>query len=174
LRKERKIFIIVTTIIFIWFFIGSFLFPPAIPFVIILYMLILFFTGKKEEVITRLRKAGEKIRDMIEIAVTTGTELAKTAVTIVFGGGKIIKGTINEGYKQIGEKEGIKKAINLLGKFTEAGLEIGIETTIVAGKVVVNVSRYAMKRINEEKKLLLDKPERKLLEECVDFVVIDD
>jgi len=170
MSKGRKIFIIVMNIIFIWFLIGSFLFLlPAIPIVIILYMLIRFFTGKKEEVIARLEKAGGKTRDILEIGTKAGIELGKTAATFVVGGGKIITETVNEGYKQIGGKEGIKKAIKLLGKFTEAGLEIGIETTIVAGKVVVNVSRYTKKRINEE----LDESQRKLLKDNVKWRLLN-
>ncbi|MCL2128872.1 MAG: hypothetical protein FWH35_00765 [Treponema sp.] len=174
MRKRRIIFIIILTIVFIWLLIGAIIFPPAIPVVIAIYFLILFFTGKKEEVKSRIKIVGEKTRDVIDIGSTALEEAGKTAANISVNATRIIAKTVEQGYNAMGREEGARKALEALGKFTEAGLKIGVEATIVGGKVIAEVSKYTMQRIEQEKGKSLTAPEKKLLNEYVEFVVLDD
>ena len=175
MRKARIIFIAVLTFIFIWPLIGAILtLPPAIPVVIVAYILILFFTGRKEEVKARINAVGDKTRDAVEVGGAFMEDAGRTAVVLTANVVKAVSGTAKEGYKQIGEEEGVKKALEALGKLSEVGLKLTVEAGIVAGKVVVEVSKYTMKRIQQEQRKRLESSDRRFLEEFVEFVVLDD
>jgi len=81
---------------------------------------------------------------------------------------------LEEGYRKVKEEDGIRKAAATLGKLTEAGLKAGVDFTIGAGKIIVRVSRYAMEKIEQERKQKLNADERALLDEYVEFSIVND
>ncbi|HCC37177.1 MAG TPA: hypothetical protein DEQ14_05945 [Treponema sp.] len=87
--------------------------------------------------------------------------------------GESIGESVEEGYRQVKENEGIRKAIDALGKFTEAGLKIGVDLMIEAGKITVRVSRYTMDRIEEIMRNFND-DEKQAIDEYVVFAVTDE
>jgi len=72
------------------------------------------------------------------------------------------------------DDDGIRKAVQALGKLTEAGLKAGVDFTIGAGKIIVRVSQYTMDRIEQERKQKLNADEAALLDEYVEFSVLNE
>ena len=100
--------------------------------------------------------------------------LIDTSAPVLEEVGKAISGSVVEGYKYLKEDEGLKKTIEALGKFTEAGLKVGVDLVIEAGKVTARVTRYTMERIEQECMPKLNEDEKKLIDEYVEFTVIED
>jgi len=69
------------------------------------------------------------------------------------------------------EEDGLKKAGEALAKLTEAGLKMGVDITIEAGKIIARVSKYTMEKIEQEKQQKLDSEEIQLINEYVVFKV---
>lgn len=167
---SKKTFKIVWTIIMIWPLIGSFFFPPAIPVVVAIYFIVLKFPKDKDD----LRKLGEKTRGAIEYLGTMAEEAGKTGAVLSYYGGVVIKGTVEEFYKRIGGEEGAKRILNTLGKFSEEVGKTLVEAAIVGGKVIAEVSEYTKERIEQEKTQRLDESDRNLLDEYVEWKIIDE
>jgi len=81
---------------------------------------------------------------------------------------------VEEGYRKIKEDDGFRKALEVLGKLTEAGLKAGVDITIEAGKIIVRVSQYTMDKIEQERKQKLNADESALLDNYVEFIVISE
>jgi len=98
-------------------------------------------------------------------------EAIEDSVPVLKETGKVIAESVEEGYKKMKEEDSLRKAAEVLGKLTEAGLKAGVDFTIGAGKILVRVSDYTMERIEQEKKLKLNSAEREILDEYVEFTV---
>jgi len=171
MSKKKIVFNIVLSIFFIWCLIGAIIvFPPAILAVIVIYLFILLFPKNKEDI----RNQGKMVRGVVEYFGTMAEEAGKTGAALTYYGGIVIKGTVEEFYKRIGGEAGAKKILDTLGKFgVEAG-KIIVEASIVTGKVIASVTEYTMERIEQEKRRKLNKSERDLIDDFVDWEIIKD
>ena len=111
----------------------------------------------------------EKTKDLAEASVPVLEETGRLTAKA----GKAVADTAVKGYKKFKEEDGLKKAGEALSKFTEAGLKMGVDITIEAGKIIARVSRYTMEKIEQEKQQKLDNEEIQLIDEYVIFKVID-
>ncbi len=111
----------------------------------------------------------DKARNLIDASIPFLEQVGETTAAV----GESIGESVEEGYRQVKENEGIRKAIDALGKFTEAGLKIGVDLMIEAGKITVRVSRYTMDRIEEIMRNFND-DEKQAIDEYVVFAVTDE
>ena len=167
---------IILTIIFIWVLIGSIFAAlktgsPAAPVVVIILFIIAFLFPRNKKEVAKFEK---KVLNGVDYTGAWGKLIGKTGAALTYHGGLIIKGTVEEFYTRIGGEEGAKRILNTLGKFSVGAGKICIEAGIVTGKVVVALTKYTMRRINQEMdQMKLSKSERKLLDEEVEWKIFD-
>ena len=113
-------------------------------------------------------------RDLLNASIwDKAKNLIDASVPVLEEAGKAIADSAVKGYRYMKEDEGVKKAIDALGKLTETGLKIGADFIIEAGKITIKVSRQMMERIRQEYMKKLSEEERKLIDEHVEFIITD-
>jgi hypothetical protein len=142
--------------------------------IVLIDAVMLFITAKKENMVPAIEKAGKWGQDRVEIIGTTLEEGSKVLGKAAVKGAKIVGAGIEGAYKEMGGREGAKKAVH---KLSEAAAEVGkIGTAVIieAGNVIGDVARDASRQIEENRR---NREQQKLLEdvaEFVNFVVMDD
>lgn len=162
---------IILTIVFIWALVGAIIrLPPAIPVVIIVYIILIKFPVTTKEI----KEFFEKLRKMIGKGGIWGEELGKTGAHLTYHGLVIAATTVREFDSLVGGEEGYNRIINTLGKVTERIGRHVVNVGITAGKVVIALTKYTMKRIEEEKKNLPTNERKLLSDESVKYKIVNE
>ncbi|MCL1836071.1 MAG: hypothetical protein FWG46_00835 [Treponema sp.] len=160
--KKRIIFNIVLNIVFIWFLIGAFFFPPAIPAVIGIFILIKVVGNKKYT-----RMLGEAARIALAHIALAVEEVMKTGAALVFHTHVILTGTTKEFYNLIGGEAGAKKILDTYGKFIAEVGKITVDAGIVTVKAIAEVTKHTIRRLEEEQQRRLTASERKTIKDNI-------
>ena len=150
-----------------------------------LYDIVLIDLGNKQYAKKNLAWIGEtasvsfgptdlQLNDILDKAGAVGETVGKALVQVGIFAGKALKTTGEEVYNRIGGSEGIKNALQVMGKFSQDVLQKGINFTIEAGKVVARVTRETMEQIQQEELKKLNNEERKILNDNVQWEIVEE
>lgn len=161
-RKAARVILIAASLFFSFQLLSIGL-PIGIPVIILIDVIVLLLTGKKEEIIHAVEAAGE-----------WGQERAEIASVFAVQGGKVVAAGIKAGYKEIGGAEGVKKAVDGLAKGTEEVLKIGGYAAVKGVEAIAHATGDVIKQVQEDRR---KEQQENLLDDAVkfvNFVVMDD
>jgi hypothetical protein len=172
-RKAIWVLLIAGSLFFSYRFLSIGL-PMGIIVIVFIDVIVFLLTGKKEDVIPAVEKAGEWGRDRIEILGTLGEQAADTASVLAVNTVRVAGTGIKAAYREMGGAEGAKKAVDELAKASGEVLKVGGYALVKGVETIGNATKDIAKQVEEDKR---KKQHENLLEDVirnVDFVVMDD
>jgi hypothetical protein len=125
-----------------------------------------FETDKAAIIVTRQDLQNQNFWDKAKNLIDAGVPVLQET-------GRVISKAVTDAYDKLKNDDKLKQTIDIVKTHTEALLKTGAEFFVEKGKLVIKASKEAIEKFKEDLNKNLSNEDKKLIDEYVEFIVID-